>query len=217
MKPSVMLWDMDGTLINSAEGVTGSARLAVAELGLPPVPEERLTEFIGPPLHWSFEHLCGLSPEDAQAAIPVYRKYYVEGGAIFKARVYDGIIEVLRRSAEMGVRHAVATNKKEDLAVRVCEHFGLMPYFTLVEGSDAAGLRSKSDMMLECLRKLGASREEALMIGDSSYDANGAEEAGIAFLPAMYGFGFRSDADIEKVPHIGKALRPLDILDFITL
>ena len=215
MKYSVMLWDMDGTLINSAEGVTGSAKLAMRELGLKPLPEGRLTEFIGPPLHWSFENLCGLSPEAAQAAIPVYRKYYVEGGGIFRAEVYDGIIEVLRRSKEAGIRHAIATNKKQELAEKVCEHFGLLPYISLVEGSDAAGLRTKPDMMLACLEKLGASREEALMIGDSHYDGDGAKNAGISFLPAMYGFGFHKENDLDAIPHIGYAMQPLDILKFV--
>lgn len=211
---SVLLWDMDGTLIDSSEGILGCVRLTVRELGLPPVPEDRIQEFIGPPLQYSFHHLCGLPEAEAQRATDIYRSHYVADG-IGRARVYDGLFDVLEQSAARGVRHAVATNKKQEAAERVCRIFGLDRFISVVRGNNLNGDRKKSDMMLECLREFDAEREEALMIGDSAFDSRGAAEAGIDFLAALYGFGFKNSGDLAGIPHIGVLRTPSDILPFL--
>lgn len=97
---TVLIWDMDGTLIDSSEGILGSVRLTVQELGLPPVPETRIREFIGPPLQHSFHRLCGLPEAEAQRATEIYREHYAAQG-IRQARVYDGLLDALERSAAM--------------------------------------------------------------------------------------------------------------------
>lgn len=211
---SVLLWDMDGTLIDSSEGILGCVRLAVQDMGLPPVPEERIREFIGPPLQHSFHHLCGLPEAEAQRATDIYRAHYAAEG-IRRARVYDGLFAVLEQSAAMGVRHAVATNKKQDAAEEVCCIFGLDRFIHVVRGNNTEGCRKKSDMMLECLREFGAKREHALMIGDSSFDSRGAEEAGIDFLAALYGFGFQSPDDLAGTAHIGIVRSPEEVMAFL--
>ena len=211
---SVLLWDMDGTLIDSSEGILGCVRLAVQDMGLPPVPEERIREFIGPPLQHSFHHLCGLPEAEAQRATDIYRAHYAAEG-IRRARVYDGLFAVLEQSAAMGVRHAVATNKKQDAAEEVCRIFGLDRFIHVVRGNNTEGCRKKSDMMLECLREFGAKREHALMIGDSSFDSRGAEEAGIAFLATLYGFGFQSPDDLAGTAHIGIVRSPEEVMAFL--
>ncbi len=211
---SVLLWDMDGTLLDSSEGILGCVRRTVRELGLPPVPEDRIQEFIGPPLQHSFHHLCGLPEAEAQRATDIYRSHYAVDG-IGRARVYDGLFDVLEQSAAMGIRHAVATNKKQDAAEEVCRIFGLDRFIRVVRGNNTEGNRKKSDMMLECLRLFDTARENALMIGDSPFDSRGAEEAGIDFLAAMYGFGFKSAADLAGTAHIGMVRAPAEIMSFL--
>ena len=212
---TVLIWDMDGTLIDSSEGILGSVRLTVQELGLPPVPETRIREFIGPPLQHSFHRLCGLPEAEAHRATEIYREHYAAQG-IRQARVYDGLLNALERSAAMGVRHAVATNKKQDAAEEVCRIFGLDRFIDMVQGNNIMGDRRKSDMILQCLQHFGAKRTDALMIGDSIYDARGAEGAGVDFLAALYGFGFASPDDLADIPHAGMIFSPEGLLPFLT-
>jgi phosphoglycolate phosphatase len=182
-----ILFDLDGTLTASGPGILASVRHALAELDEPEPPA--LQRFIGPPLLDSFREFCGMDPDRAWAAVASYRAYYAERGQ-FESSVYDGVVEVLESLAAAGRVLAVATSKAEVHALSILEHFGLLPHFTAVVGSELDGARTdKAAVVAEVLARLDAHATTAVMIGDRWHDVVGARAAGVPCLGALWGYG----------------------------
>ncbi|WP_286139085.1 HAD hydrolase-like protein [Arthrobacter sp. OV608] len=172
---------MDGTLLNSAAGVIASAAKALAAVGAPVPSPEEMRRYVGPPMIESFRGPAGLHEETAQKALKHYRKAYAdEGGGL--SSLYEGIPEVLDQLKSAGIPVAVSTSKVEDQAVLMAQRFGLERYFVNICGaSDLEGRSSKVDVIAELLLRLdraGVDLPHPVMVGDGSYDVEGAAPHG---------------------------------------
>ena len=186
-----VLFDMEGTLIDSYPGILHSYQFAFHRLGLPFPGEAFVKTAIGAPLLSAFKREAGLEQPQAVRAVAYYREYYAVRGKR-EAKVYEGIPQALGDLKDAGCRIATATLKRERFAAEILEENGLMPFFDLVCGMDEGDRLSKSDLIRLCLRQLNVKKARAVLVGDSEYDEEGAREAGIPFLAVTYGFGFRA-------------------------
>jgi len=190
MRYRLAIFDLDGTLLDTSEGIFSTANKTVVALGCEAVTDEaQLSKFIGPPITRCFVDVYDLDPSLIDDAIEIYRAEYEKSGR-FLARAYEGIEETLTDLRSRGYRLAVGTLKYEPLARRMLEHFGLAHHFESIRGSDDSSSRTKSDIINAVLTELGVEREEAILIGDTIHDEEGAKESGVDFLAVDYGFGF---------------------------
>ena len=187
MMYTTVLFDLDGTLVDSGEGVLKCAELALRHFNLPiPSPEEMRT-FVGPPLRDSFLRF-GCTEEMAQEAIAVYRSRYTTVGK-FELFVYPGIEKLLQDLTAAGCRLYVATSKPEAVSVEILNHLGLAKYFTYIAGADQSqGRSTKSEVITHLLAQVGK-LDGALMVGDTAYDVIGAAEHGIPCAGVSWGYG----------------------------
>ena len=156
-----VLFDLDGTLTQSEEGIWNSARYALERMGRPEPDAATLRRFIGPPLIWSFRELIGMTEEEAVQAQGIYRERYNTLG-LFENRVYPGIRYALRRLKKAGARMGVVTGKPENATVRILEHFGLKRFFeTVVCATD-----NQADKEKMIRQALPEGFGEAWMVGD---------------------------------------------------
>ena len=204
----LIIFDLDGTLLDTSEGVVECADYAAGILGKPQLPREELLDFIGPPLTASFKKHYGLDDAATAEAIRLFREHYREG-AVFLARPYDGIFELCRLLKARGIRMAVATNKLESMARLLLSRFGFDAYCDPICGADPDGKLTKADLIRKCMSAAGSAPEETTLIGDTIFDAEGAAAAGVHFLAVTYGFGFRSPEDAAPYADAGTASSPL--------
>lgn len=198
--PQLVIFDLDGTLTDSAQGIVASFRHALAAVGAV-APEGDLAGLIvGPPMHHTLRDM-GLG-EQADAAIAAYREDYLDRGWAMN-RPFDGIPALLADLRTAGVRLAVATSKAEPTAVRILTHFGLDGHFEVIAGASVDGLRAtKSEVVKRALAQLEPLPDRVLMVGDRSHDVEGAAEHGIDTVVVAWGYG-RSDFEDPDavVPH----------------
>lgn len=183
-----ILFDLDGTLTDSREGIMKSLYYASEKLGFE-IPDDP-DRFLGPPLGDSFRMFCGMSDERADEAVRVFRERYSTVG-LFENRVYDGIREMLERLRNAGMCLAVATCKLECYSVRIMDRFGLSGYFDVVGGADVSvGRITKAQVIEDVLARAGVTdRSQVLMVGDRQNDVLGAHQTGIECLGALWGYG----------------------------
>ena len=200
-----ILFDLDGTIINSEEGITKCVQYALRAYGIDEPDRKKLLCFIGPPLDPVFREKYGMTEEEAWRAVEKYRERFdVEG--IFECCLYDGVRDAIIRLKEKDYVLALASSKPETACRRILEHFLLTPYFDEVVGSTLDGRISTKEEVLEELGRRMAdwqiSRDEMCLIGDTKYDAAGAKAFGIRCIGVSYGFGTREellDAGAEAV------------------
>ncbi len=209
-----VVFDLDGTLLDTSEGVLSSVKKMLDHMGYDIPDAETMKSFIGPPINKNLERLYNLAPEDAMDAMTYFRSEYPKGD-IYKAEHYEGMEELLQSLKENGFHVGVATYKREDMAQTLLEQKGLAKYFDVIHGSNAASDMSKADIVNLTIRDLGAGPEETVMIGDSDNDAVGAEGAGALFIGVTYGFGFDTADNVKSFKNIGVASTPKEVLDII--
>ena len=190
MKIKNVIFDLDGTLLDTGRGIIESVEHTIGVMGLSKLSGEELRSCVGPPLKRSFMNTCGCTEETANEAVRTFRAYYQEG-AVLHAEHYPGITELCSELKNRGIKLGVATNKPNRFAVALIENFGLEPYFSCVKGADEAGKLSKTDLIRSCMQEIGATESDTVLIGDTDNDAAGAEQAGIGFIAVTFGFGFR--------------------------
>ena len=191
-KYDAVLWDLDGTISASGEGVRECIRLMMTHFDKPCPDLSDFSVFIGPPLTQTFRRLCGLTEEEVSRALPIYRDYYDIHGT--KAnRLYDGVLDVLRDLHDRGVKMAICTSKNERLARDVIDLLGIGEYLDAICGSRDDGTRKeKVDLIPYALESLGnVPRERAVLIGDTCFDTRGAVATGVDFIGVTYGYGRR--------------------------
>lgn len=211
-----VIFDLDGTLLDTREGILESVRCAAHALGYGELSHETLLTFVGPPLRQSFMTHYGCTPEGAQRAVKIFRDCYGQG-ALLKAQPYEGIYELCGELKRRGISMAVATYKPEDFALPLLRHFRFDEYCGVMHGADRENKLSKRDIIELCMEEMGAAQQETILVGDTEHDAAGAAEAGIAFLAVTYGFGFRSREDVRRYPCLGVARTPMEIADILSL
>lgn len=216
-QPKAALFDFDGTLIDTSPGIIRCAKETGRQMGLPLPPDQEFRFFIGPPLMDSFRQVYGLSEQDAARASDIYRDLYDRTNAVREAAIYPGMMQLLHDAHAAGISLAVASMKRQELLTRMMDAYRLTPLFEAAVGAPNPPARgSKPDILQAALRDLGAAPEDALMIGDSGYDAQAAVETGTPFCGVLWGFGFESADDITKYP-AAKAARTMDDLRRILL
>lgn len=209
-KYDAIIFDLDGTLLDTSDGIVKCVEHASSILNLPKLPMERKLSFVGPPLLESFKREFALNEPKAKKAVEVYRKRYSEEG-LFEASVYDGMKELLFYLKEKGYLLAVATLKREDFAKRILEHFQLSAFFDVIVGIDNDDSLTKADTIRLALDKISVSNvNQVLMVGDSEYDKVGADLIGVDFCAVMYGFGFKKECGIYYNYEINE---PLDLMN----
>lgn len=214
-KYDVILFDLDGTLTDSAEGIMNCAEYALNAMGITEPDRSRLLRFIGPPLVDSFMDFYGMSREDALKAVALYRERFPVKG-IFENRVYEGIPEALDMLKKAGKRLAVATSKPEVYAKRILEHFELAEYFEAVTGAELSGERNaKSEVIEECLKRLGnPDKGTVLMVGDRKHDVIGAKACGVDC--AGVKFGYAEENELENAGAICTFDTPIQLAEAVT-
>ncbi|MBO4584437.1 MAG: HAD hydrolase-like protein [Clostridia bacterium] len=210
MKYRYVLFDLDGTLTESAPGITNAAAYALKAFGVDAKPSE-LEFFVGPPLLGSFMR-CGLTEAQAREAIDVYRDYYVARG-MFENTPYDGVEDMLRRLREAGAELIVATSKPEPFSVQILERFGLAGYFSVIAGSTLDETRTeKPDVIEYALASAGVTdRSAAIMVGDRSYDVDGAKATGLDAMGVLYGYG--SAEEFKEAEYVASS--PSEVADIL--
>jgi phosphoglycolate phosphatase len=186
--PAVVLFDLDGTISDSASGILAALRHALAVNGIPPLDHETELALLGPPFYESLPPLIG-GAERLPAVIAAYREHYA-AGAMFDTTVYAGLPGVLTALRAAGVRLAVATSKPEPFAVPIVEHLGLAGCFETIGGDELDGsLRTKELVIGKVLRRLGDPDPGTVrMVGDRAHDVLGARAHGIDCIGAGWGY-----------------------------
>ncbi len=194
---SAILFDLDGTITDSAPAITSSLARTFALLGRPVPSDTELLAYVGPPLVAAFTEYAGMTPDEAVEAVAVYRADY-SGPASLDTAVYPGVAGLLERIHDAGIPLALATSKPEHTAIAILEHFELDRFFTVVVGASENETRSnKTDIVEEALLRLGAAGADLtapVMVGDRSYDAEGAAANNVPAILVEWGYGSPAEA-----------------------
>lgn len=192
MSPQLVIFDLDGTLTDSAPGIVASFLHALGEIGAVAPDGDLAGLVVGPPMHQTLTSM-GLG-DRAVEAFTAYRADYTTRGWAMNS-LFDGIADLLADLRAAGVRLAVATSKNEVTALRIIEHFGIDGHFEVIAGASTDGTRSaKADVVAHALAQLGPLPERVLMVGDRSHDVEGAAAHGIDTVVVEWGYG-ASDFD----------------------
>ncbi len=218
-----ILFDLDGTLTDPKQGITGCVQYALRKLGMEAPDADALEPFIGPPLLDSFQEFCGFDEEKGLQAVAYYRERYAASGW-FENEAYPGIVEMLARLQEAGCHLAVASSKPEVFVEKILVHFGMRPYFEVVVGSELDGSRArKEEVVEEALRQLlgedapakgaAGNRTDVVMAGDRKFDVKGAQQFGLASIGVTYGYAAEgelaeagADRIVDTVEELAEAL-----------
>ena len=202
-----MIFDLDGTLTDSAQGVVASFRHALATVGAEVPDGDLAARVVGPPMH---ETLAAMLGERGAEAMVAYRSDYTDRGWAMNA-LYDGVADLVADLRAAGVRLAVATSKAEPIARQILEHFGLAEYFDVIAGASLDGTRAaKADVLAHALAQLNPLPQHVLMVGDRVHDVEGAAAHGIDTVVVGWGYG-RSDFGNPEGAGAGPAAHVADI------
>ena len=202
-----ILFDLDGTLTDSGEGIINSASLALEHFGIPVPDRQTMRVFVGPPLRDTFVKF-GMRKEDCDEGIRVFRSYYTTKG-IFENFPYPGIPELLRDLKAAGHKLYVATSKPEFMAEQVLARFDLAQYFDRICGASTDETRSTKEDVIAYLLKETGDVAHAVMVGDTAFDVIGAKAHGIPTLGGSWGYGKTEDMTAAGAAAIADTSREL--------
>ena len=199
MKPhwSCILFDLDGTIADSAPGITASLAFMFEKLGRAVPTEDELRAWVGPPILDSFRDLAGMDQVESAQALAVYRQHYLASGS--ESPIYPGIPALLRRIHKAKIPLALATSKPEFAASLILDNGNLTQNFRVISGSSIDEIRSaKKDIIAEAMtrfRMIGADTSRPVMVGDRFYDIEGASTQDIPSIFVEWGYGSLDEAD----------------------
>lgn len=209
-KYTKLFFDFDGTLTNTYEGVEKILDMTFAHYGYN-IDKARYTQFIGPPLSTTFAEIFG--GDKAYEAVDFFRKNYIEQNAIYQSKVYDGIEQCLKSLKQKGYMINVATCKKQEEAEHLLDYFGLKKYIDFVSGLCYNVRETKAEVLGYAIDKLGLDTQDCLMIGDTKYDVEGAEQLSIDCILCLWGFGDYNKIHNKNV--VARLDKPMEIVDFL--
>lgn len=190
-----ILFDLDGTLIDPFEGITGGVKHALQKGGYPVLEDARLAEFIGPSLAHSFKTYCGMNEQQCMKAVEDYREYFTDTG-VHQHTLYPGMQSLLHTLVQQKRKIYLATAKPTLFAQQILESYKLDSLFTLVIGSGMDKHNStKADIIGEVLDKAGFAASEAVMIGDRRYDIEGAHATGMQAVGVTFGYAVTGELE----------------------
>lgn len=212
-KYEYLFFDLDGTLTDSAEGITNCIEYALNKFGISVNDKSELNRFLGPPLVPAFMEFYGFSEKDANQAVAYYRERFQDVG-IFENRVYDGIPKLLHSLKSKGYKSVIATSKPEQFAKRIVDHFELADCFLLVAGATFDGkISTKSEVIAHAISSLNIeNHSRILMIGDRHHDVEGAKAFGMDSLGVLYGYGNRKELEDAGATYIAKNVSDIEAI-----
>lgn len=206
-----VLFDLDGTLTDPAEGITKSVAYALNKFNIYVSDLSVLNVFIGPPLTDSFKNYFDFSEEEAQIALKTYREYFSEIG-MFENKVYDGIPKLLKKLQDNGIRVCLATSKPEKYAVEILKYFDLYKYFYFVAGNTMDEQRSRKEILINYIFENNPNfkAEETVMVGDRKYDIEGGIATGIKTVGVSYGYAEENELETANPTKIANSVKELE-------
>ena len=217
MRRNLIVFDVDGTLLDTSEGVLSSVKFAIRNTGHELPSDAVLKTFIGPPVQDSFSRLFGVVGDERNRMADLFRTRY-KNIDLLKAEPYEGIFDLFEALADKNIAISIATYKRQDYAETIVKYFGFDKYTNIICGADFNGKLKKSDIIAEAVNLSGSSVGSAVMVGDTIQDNIGAGAVGMDFIAVTYGFGFKHRRDIDSIRGtnvIGIAYNPLDILSIL--
>ena len=231
MKYKLVIFDLDGTIADTSPGILNSIKYTQEKMNLPEISLEQMYSHIGPPMSESYNRNFGLTGEKLNQAISYHKEYAMKQG-YKEIKLYDGIVDLLENLRRKGVITAVATLKAQSTTVKIFEHLELTDKFNIIRGVEAINPKTKAQLLKECIEEANIKidtglphhlsmasnddsenliiqnsaiikKSECVLIGDSKYDAIGAEQAGIDFIAVTYGFGYKTKGEADKFHNVG--------------
>ncbi|MGA1836704.1 HAD hydrolase-like protein [Herbiconiux sp. 11R-BC] len=195
---SCILFDLDGTITDSAPGIIGRLSRTLQAMGRPvPLPAE-LVAFVGPPILEGFRDVAAMNEDEAKEALQVYRGLAAKEGPQDDAAVFPGMLGLVRAIHAAGVPMAIATSKSEVQALRILDHLRIDDCFAVICGSSEDETRSaKADVVEEALRRLREQQVDLsniVMVGDREHDVKGAGAHGVPAIMVEWGYGSPAEA-----------------------
>lgn len=210
---SIILFDLDGTLTDSSQGIINAIVYALKKMGVNDYDMSLLKKFLGPPLHESFEKFFHFDKKESLQAVEYYREYFSTKG-LFENKVYCGITDLLKTLKENGNTLILATSKPQPFTDRIMQHFDLVKYFDFIAGSNMDTTRSKKAEVIEyaiteCNIK---DKSSVVMVGDRAEDMIGAQTVGIDSIGVEYGYGTFDELENTGATYIAKTVEELKSL-----
>ena len=211
---SCVLFDLDGTIVDSAPGITATLAYTFEALGRPIPSPSQLLQYVGPPILESFEQLAGMTESEARHALDVYRERYLAHG-VGNVSIYPGLADLLKAIHESPLALSLATSKPESLARIALTSLGVIQYLDVLTGASEDEVRSaKADVVEEALirlRAIGADVSRPVMIGDRFYDVEGAAVHGVPTIFVEWGYGSPAEqvgtvASVSTAPQLQELL-----------
>ena len=204
-KYKLVIFDLDGTLLDTSEGILSAAKYAISQSGRVIPNQDVLETYIGPPIQQSFAKTFGIEGKELDDMALLFRNQYKDID-LLKAVPYEGIYELCKTLIDKEFILAVATYKREDYALKLLEYYRFDKYMSIICGSDFAGQFTKADIIRKVIElSKVCSYDDVVMIGDTHHDAIGAEALGLDFIGVTYGFGYKSNSDIVGNNVVGVA------------
>jgi len=195
MRYDAVIFDLDGTLIDSSEGIINSAEKAIAKLGYPKMSREELRSYIGPPIGNSIIARNGYGEKELKEFNSLFREIY-KNEHLTEAYVYPGMLELLS-DVKAASFVGIATNKRIDYTVTLLDKVGISPLCDEIQGLDMDGKLKKRDLVENCIKASGTdNRRRVVMVGDGPSDSSAAEECGADFIGVLFGFGFKDRSEV---------------------
>ena len=215
MSWETILFDLDGTLTDPAEGITKAVEVALNHYGITVENRSTLNKFIGPPLDESFPEFYGFDEEQVREATRVFREYFGRQGWAENIP-YPGIDKLLGDLKAAGKKLIIATSKPEEFAVRIMNHFDLAQYMDVIAGAsiDNQEGAKKANVIRKALQRAGVEDlSSVVMVGDRRHDVAGGHEVGLKVIGVLYGYGDRAEHEaagadyiVEDIPSLEKLL-----------
>ena len=194
---NIVIFDLDGTLVDTSVGILNSVKDTVSYFGLSPLNKDELISFMGGSIYDTFKRFY---PEaNIVTLVDYFRKMYAEVH-FNEAQPYEGVNSLLEKLNEDGVTIGVATFKREDLANRLLSSYSFFKFIHCICGSDSDGRLNKTDIINNCLKLLNVQdKSNVLLVGDAPNDALSAKMVGIPFLGVSYGYGLKTKDEVDNI------------------
>lgn len=207
MKYDRVIFDVDGTLVDSKIGIFGGVKCVLKEMNLPEIDDSILNKFIGTPLLNAFIDLIGLDEENAKEAVKIFRKNYSET-FVLEFGLFDGMVDLIKELKEKGATVCIASSKPTVFIHRIIEKLGIADCFTVVSGT---GLDKNNEGKKDILKRALVDGEKAVIVGDRIFDVKSAKDNGIDCIGVLYGYG----AEEEFEGAVAKCRDVKELRDFL--
>lgn len=208
-----ILLDLDGTLVDTSEGIVKSVGYALESKGIIENDESKLLRFIGPPLDLSFPTFYGTDTKTTEELILKYRERYVPIG-LYESKLYPGVRDFMKALDEAGYEMSLATCKPEEMSGDLLKHLEVYDYLDYCVGASLGPeRRTKDKVLIEAMTRMGARPSDCVLIGDTKFDVEGAAVVGMECIGITYGFGAREELEAAGAIAVFDTLT--EVLDFI--